>query len=92
MVAQVSDVPSRGSLDSKEAYLAYIILILEGRYSEWTPLYLHVLEVRESNPAPEHLDFATSLENGAAVLRDTGRAQEAGKTEARAKAIRIKHQ
>ena len=39
---------------------------------------------------PEHPDVAQSLENYAALLRKTGRATEAAKMEARAKAIRAK--
>jgi len=35
---------------------------------------------------------AESLENYAALLRETGRADEAAKTEARAKAIRAKYE
>jgi len=38
----------------------------------------------------EHPDVAQSLENYAALLRETGRADEATATEARAEAIRAK--
>ena len=37
---------------------------------------------------PEHPDLATSLENYSALLRETARADEAERMEARAKAIR----
>ena len=40
---------------------------------------------------PEHPHVAQSLENYAALLRKTGRATEASKMEARAEAIRSKH-
>ncbi len=40
---------------------------------------------------PEHPHVAASLANYAALLRETGRATEAAKLEARAKAIRAKH-
>ena len=39
---------------------------------------------------PEHPDVATTLENYAALLRQTARADEAERMEARAKAIRAK--
>ncbi len=39
---------------------------------------------------PEHPYVATSVENYAALLRETGRTGEADKMEARAKAIRVK--
>ena len=40
---------------------------------------------------PEHPHVAASLANYAALLRETGRATEAAKLEARAEAIRAKH-
>ena len=40
---------------------------------------------------PDHPHVARSLENYAALLRKTGRGNEAAKLEARAKAIRAKH-
>ncbi|MEE8084698.1 MAG: tetratricopeptide repeat protein [Alphaproteobacteria bacterium] len=40
---------------------------------------------------PDHPTIATSLENYAALLRTTGRGNEAVAMEARAKAIRTKH-
>ncbi len=40
---------------------------------------------------PEHPHVATSLENYAGLLRETGREDRAEEMEARAKAIRAKH-
>ncbi len=50
-----------------------------------------VLAIREKAVGPEHPDVATSLKNYAALLRETGRGNEAARLEARAKAIRAKH-
>ncbi len=47
--------------------------------------------VWEKALGPEHPDVATSLENYANLLRETGRGAEAAKTEVRAKVIRAKH-
>ncbi len=41
---------------------------------------------------PEHPDVAQSLENYAALLRETARAEEAERMETRAKAIRAKYE
>ena len=49
------------------------------------------LLIFEKAPGPEHPDLAQSLENYAALLRQTARANEAARMEARAKAIRAKH-
>ncbi len=46
--------------------------------------------IREKAIGPEHPDVATSLENYAALLRQTARADEAESMEVRAKAIRAK--
>ena len=46
--------------------------------------------IRGKTLDPEHPDLATSLENYAALLRQTARADEAERMEARAKAIRAK--
>jgi len=45
----------------------------------------------EGTLGPEHPELATSLENYAVLLRETGRREEAAEMEARAKAIRAKH-
>ncbi len=49
------------------------------------------LAIREEALGPEHPHVAQSLENYAALLRETGRGGEATKMEARAKAIRARH-
>ena len=47
--------------------------------------------IREKALGPEHPRVTTSLENYAALLRKTGRGEEADTLEARAQAIRAKH-
>ena len=47
--------------------------------------------IREEALGPEHAHVAAILESYAALLRQTARADEAEKMEARAKAIRAKH-
>lgn len=47
--------------------------------------------VRQAVLPPDHPDLAVSLENYAAMLRETGRPDEAEELEARARAIRAKH-
>ena len=54
-------------------------------------LLVQVPAIREKALGPEHPNVAQSLENYAALLRKTGRATEASKMEARAEAIRSKH-
>ncbi len=49
------------------------------------------LAIREEALGPENPHVAQSLENYAALLRETGRGAEAAKMEARAKAIRARH-
>ncbi len=49
------------------------------------------LAIVEKALGPEHPQVAASLENYAALRRETGRSDEAAKMEARAKAIRAKH-
>jgi DNA-binding MurR/RpiR family transcriptional regulator len=56
------------------------------------PLHQRALAIREKALGPEHPDVAQSLENYAALLRGTARADEAEKLEARAEAIRAKYQ
>ena len=60
-------------------------------YAEAQPLYKRALAIREKALGPEHPDVAQSLENYSALLRKTGRSDEAAILEARAKAIRAKH-
>ncbi len=62
----------------------------QGHYAEAEPLYQRSLAIVEKALGPEHPDLATSLENYAALLRETARADEAERMEARAKAIRAK--
>ncbi len=47
--------------------------------------------IYEKALGPDHPHVATSLENYAALLRKTGRADEATEIEGRAKAIRARH-
>ncbi len=62
----------------------------QGKYAEAEPLYQRALAIVEKALGPEHPHVATSLENYAALLRQTARADEAERMEARAKAIRAK--
>ncbi len=63
-----------------------------GHYAEAEPLYERSLAIQEKVLGPEHPDVATSLENYAALLRETARADEAERMEARAKAIHAKQE
>ena len=63
----------------------------EGKYDEAEPLYKRALEMMKKSLGPDHPDVAQTLENYAALLRKTGRGDEAAKMEARAEAIRAKH-
>jgi len=56
------------------------------------PLYRRSLTIWEKALGPEHPNVAQSLDNYAALLRETGRADEAAEMEARAKAIRAKYE
>ncbi len=49
------------------------------------------LAIREEALGPENPHVAQSLENYAALLRETGRGAEAAKRETRAEAIRTRH-
>ena len=62
----------------------------EARYAEAEPLFKRSLAILEKALGPEHPDVAASLENYASLLRQTARADEAERLEARAKAIRAK--
>ncbi len=62
-----------------DASLAYLAALYKGQG--------HYAEA----DGPEHPHVATSLEGYAALLRQTERANESEKMEARAKAIRTKH-
>ncbi len=62
----------------------------QSKYAETEPLYQRFQAIVEKALGPEHPDVAQSLENYAALLRQTARADEAARMEARAKAIRAK--
>ncbi len=62
----------------------------QSKYAEAEPLYQRSLAIREKALGPEHPDVAQSLESYAALLRQTARADEAARMEARTKAIRAK--
>ncbi len=64
----------------------------QGNYAEAEPLYRRSLAIQEKALGPEHPNVVQSLENYAALLRETGRADEAAEMEARAKAIRAKYE
>ena len=59
-------------------------------YAEAEPLYQRALAIYENALGPEHPYVATTLENYAALLRQTARVDEAERFEARSKAIRAK--
>jgi tetratricopeptide (TPR) repeat protein len=61
----------------------------QGRYADAEPQYQRSLAILEKAFGPEHPNVAASLENYAGLLRETGRASEADKMGARAKAIRV---
>ncbi len=65
---------------------------VQGNYAEAEPLYQRSLAIQEKALGPEHPDVATSLENYAALLRQTARIDKAERMEARAKAIRAKYE
>ncbi len=62
----------------------------QGHYAKAEPLYQRSLAIWEKALGPEHPHVAASLENCAALLRQTARADEAERMEARAKEIRAK--
>ncbi len=64
----------------------------QGKYAEAEPLFQRSLAIWEKALGPEHSDVATTLENYAALLRQTARADKAERMEARATAIRAKYQ
>ena len=64
----------------------------QGRYAEAEPLHQRSLTIFEKALGPEHPDVAKGLENYAALMRMTGRTEEAVEMDARAKAIRAKYE
>ncbi len=63
----------------------------QGRYTEAEALDQRSLAIWEKALGPDHPVVATSLENYAALLRETGRSDQAEEMEARARMIRAKH-
>ena len=61
------------------------------RYEAAEPLYKRALAIWEKTLGPDHPNVATGLENYAALLRETGRHDEAATLVVRAKASRAKH-
>ena len=61
---------------------------LQGKYAEAEPLYKRSLAILEKALGPDHPHIAKSLENYAALLRKTGRGNEALAMETRAGLIR----
>ena len=53
--------------------------------------HMRSLAILEKALGPEHPNVATSLLNYAALLRETGRTEDAEKLETHAQAIRAKH-
>ena len=68
-----------------------MLYVAQGLYAEAEPLYRRTLTIIEKTLGSGHPNVAMSLENYAALLRETGRSAEANEMEARAKAIRAKH-
>ncbi len=63
-----------------------------GNYADAEPLYRRSVAIWEMALGPEHPHVAQGLDNYAALLRETGRADEAAEMEARARAIRAKYE
>ncbi len=63
----------------------------QGRYVEAEPLFRRALAIRKQALGPNHPDVATSLENYASLLWETGRGARAASMEARATAIRAEN-
>ena len=54
-------------------------------------VFKRALAIHEKALAAEHLDVAIRLDNYAALLKKTGRTEDAVPLESRARAIRVKH-
>ncbi len=67
-----------------------LFMYSQGRYGQAEPLYKRTLAIWEKAFGPDHPKVAISLENYAALLRKTDRANEAAKMESRAKRIRAR--
>ncbi len=64
----------------------------QSHYAQAEPLYKRSLAIREKALGAEPPYVAASLENYAALLRETGRPKKAAKMEGRAKSIRAKYE
>ncbi len=64
----------------------------QGNYAKAEPLYQRSLTIVERALGPEHPHVPNILDNYAALLRETDRADEATEMDARAKAIRAKYE
>ncbi|MFQ5664409.1 MAG: tetratricopeptide repeat protein [Terriglobia bacterium] len=62
-----------------------------GEATDAERVYRRAITIYENALGPGHPEVARTLENYAALLRDTGREDEAAELEARAQAIRAKH-
>ncbi len=69
----------------------WCVHVTQGKCVENKPFYDRSLGIWGKALGPDHPSAATSLEKYAALLRVTGRGNEALKMEARAKTIRAKH-
>ena len=78
--------PGHPNIATGLAYLADLYRA-QNRYARAEPLYLRALTIHEEGVRPEHPDVAMSLDNHAALLRETGRESEATKMAVRAEAI-----
>ncbi len=65
-------------------------VVATGSFAHADPLYMRSLVIAEETLGPDHPRVAQTLENYAALLRETGRGAAATNMEARAKAIRAK--
>lgn len=72
---------TNSQLSLAETYLS------QRKFEEAEPLYQRALAIREKSLGQEHIKVAEACEAYAALLRETKRATEAGKMEARAKRI-----
>ena len=63
----------------------------QSKYHLAEPLYERALAIKEKAFGAQHPNVATSLENYAALLRETGREAEVEKMQTRAKTIRAEH-
>jgi len=86
-VAEEQDSPSGLSVAVPLNSLG-LLLLQQRRSEEAEVLFERLLAIVENNLGSEHIEVATTLENLAAVQRQTDRTDEASKTRARATQIR----